>query len=311
MYRHNLARINYTTYDVRRSQDVINPNTSHRDIILLANQDEERRTNVTHPFLYARVLGIYHVNVVYNGPCMLDYAPRRFYFFWVRWFEYIGDTASWHDRRLDSIHFPPTANSDAFGFVDPRDVLRGCHIVQAFKHGKVHLDGVGLSRCASDAQDWRQYLVNRYLFIGSQSRFTAINCNPISRFIDRDMVMRFHWGLAVGHIYAHDKSEMLAQATRPYERSGEVESIIPVTGGGVQSMIHDPSLGRSGVQPPNPNPNPDELECDQGEFGLENREDNEWEDDRDSGDTRGMGNGWGEESDDEVFGEMHQMYGMY
>jgi hypothetical protein len=177
MYRHNIARINYTTYDVRRSQDVINPNTSHRDIILLANQDEERCTDIdaTHPFLYARVLGIYHVNVVYNGPCRLDYAPRRFYFFWVRWFEYIGDTVSWRDRRLDSIHFPPTANSDAFGFVDPRDVLRGCHIVQVFKHGKVHLDGIGLSRCASDAEDWCQYSVNRYLFIGSpQTRFTAI-----------------------------------------------------------------------------------------------------------------------------------------
>jgi hypothetical protein len=170
MYRHNLARINYTTYDVRRSEDVINPNTSHCDIILLANQDED-----THPFLYARVLGIYHVNVVYNGPGRLDYAPRRFYFFWVRWFEYIGNSVSWRDRRLDSIHFPPTANSDAFGFVDPRDVLRGCHIVQAFKHGKVHVDGVGLSRCASDAQDWRQYSVNRYFFIGFMSRFTTAN----------------------------------------------------------------------------------------------------------------------------------------
>jgi hypothetical protein len=99
-----------------------------------------------------------------------------------------------------------------------------------------------------------------------------------------------------------------------YERLGEVESIktsIPVMGGhgGVQLMIHDPSLGRPGRQPLNP----DELKCDQGEFGFENCEDDQREDGGvdDSGDTRGMGDdGWGEESDDEVFGAMYQMYGM-
>src|SRR5712664_2190613 len=25
------------------------------------------------------------------------------------------------------------------------------------------------------------------------------------RFVDRDMLMRFHWGLAVGHVYAHQQ----------------------------------------------------------------------------------------------------------
>ena len=27
----------------------------------------------------------------------------------------------------------------------------------------------------------------------------------ISRFVDRDMVMRYHWGLGVGHVYAHNR----------------------------------------------------------------------------------------------------------
>jgi hypothetical protein len=26
---------------------------------------------------------------------------------------------------------------------------------------------------------------------------------PIHRFVDRDMVMRYHWGLGVGHVYSH------------------------------------------------------------------------------------------------------------
>jgi hypothetical protein len=170
MYRHNLVRINYTTYDVRRSQDVVNPNTSHRDIILLANQDGDSQTDAVHPFLYARVLAIFHANIIYNGPGMLDYAPRKIYFLWVRWFEYSGEAVTWKHRRLDSLHFPPVAKDDAFGFVDPSHVLRGCHIIQAFKHGKVHLDGIGLSPCANDSQDWRQYCVNRYCVPCSATR---------------------------------------------------------------------------------------------------------------------------------------------
>ena len=37
MYNHQMIRFNYTTYDVRRSQDVIHPGTSHHDIMLLAD----------------------------------------------------------------------------------------------------------------------------------------------------------------------------------------------------------------------------------------------------------------------------------
>src|SRR6266852_4957057 len=43
IYCHQLARFNYTTYNVRRAQDVINPSTSHRDILLLANRNGNHR----------------------------------------------------------------------------------------------------------------------------------------------------------------------------------------------------------------------------------------------------------------------------
>jgi hypothetical protein len=167
MYKHELIRINYTTYDVRRSQDVVNPNTSHRDIMLLANFDDAEPDSesipASHPFLYARVLGIYHVNVIYTGPGMIDYRPRRLDFLWVRHFQCgSGSLAgSWEDCVLDHVCFPPMATDGAFGFVDPGDVLRGSHIIPAFKLGKVRQDQVGLSLCASDSQDWRGYSVNR------------------------------------------------------------------------------------------------------------------------------------------------------
>jgi hypothetical protein len=161
MYRHNLARFNYTTYDVRRSQDVINPGTSHRDIMLLANNTDDN-SDSSHPYLYARVLGIYHVNVIYTGEGSLDYAARRVEFLWVRWFEYDANkSVAWEDLKLDPLRFLPMSDEGAFGFVDPNHVLRGCHIVPTFVRGKARADGIGLSRLAHDGQDWSQYMVNR------------------------------------------------------------------------------------------------------------------------------------------------------
>ena len=126
--------------------------------MLLADQDDSD----SHDFRYARVIGIYHVNVVYTGPEMLDYSPRRVDFLWVRWFRHVGvQSVQWHERRLDSLCFPPMVDSDAFGFVDPRDVLRGCHLIPTFRNGRLHRDEISLSRCAKDARDWRRYNVNR------------------------------------------------------------------------------------------------------------------------------------------------------
>ncbi|KIM91270.1 hypothetical protein PILCRDRAFT_1439 [Piloderma croceum F 1598] len=66
------------------------------------------------------------------------------------------------------------AKDDAFGFLDPSDVLRGSHIVPAFAKGKLHPDGKGLLHLAQDSSDWIEYYVNRY-----------------------------HSGLGVGHVYGH------------------------------------------------------------------------------------------------------------
>jgi hypothetical protein len=57
------------------------------------------------------------------------------------------------------------AHEDAFGFLDPADVLRGCHIIPAFAAKKRYADGKGLSRCAGDSGDWNSYYVNRYAHV--------------------------------------------------------------------------------------------------------------------------------------------------
>jgi hypothetical protein len=59
---------------------------------------------------------------------------------------------------------------DAFGFLDPIDVLRGCHVVPAFSRGRVHLDGKPFSNLAQDENDWSMYYINRYADAKSHSQ---------------------------------------------------------------------------------------------------------------------------------------------
>jgi hypothetical protein len=161
IYRHNIMRLNYTAYDVRRGNDVIHPGTFHCNVIAI----NPVASDTEHPFLYARVLGIFHANVIYLGEGMVDHYPRRLEFLWVRWYQEDSFCPDWASGRLDRICFPPITDEHSFGFMDPADVLRGCHVVPAFSRGKAHPDGIGISHCARDAKDWRVYYVNRYEYI--------------------------------------------------------------------------------------------------------------------------------------------------
>ncbi|KAF9242150.1 hypothetical protein BU15DRAFT_73077 [Melanogaster broomeanus] len=177
MYRHHILRVNYTTYDLRRETDMVNPGTSHRHIMLLSP------TGIGgHHFCYARVLGIYHANIIYTGSDSRDYRPRRVEFLWVHWFELIPGPSGWAHAALDRLRLAPIDADDAFGFIDPADVLRCCHLIPAFTDGRANeATSEGLL-----SNEWRYYYVNR--------------------FVDRDMLMRYHWGLAPGHSHTYIRS---------------------------------------------------------------------------------------------------------
>lgn len=116
-------------------------------------------------FLYARVLGIFHADVVYSGPGRRDYEPRRLDFLWVRWYQTINsDAYGWKSSSLEALDFPDITHEGSFGFVDPQDVLRGCHVVPGFHHGmRQPSNSLGLSGLAKDKDDWRRYYVGRYV----------------------------------------------------------------------------------------------------------------------------------------------------
>lgn len=93
-----------------------------------------------------------------------DYRPRRMEFLWVRWFDVMKSAPvqkGWSTALLDQLSFVGIEQEDAFGFVDPANVLRACHLVQRFALGKVAEYGPGMSQCAGDKKDWRVYYANR------------------------------------------------------------------------------------------------------------------------------------------------------
>lgn len=161
MYEHRIIRFNYTTYDIRRAQDVVNPGTTHCNIMVLSQdrkQDKETN-NSSHCFHYGRVIGIYHVNAVYNGPGMANYHPHRMDFLWVRWYELQRNQTN-SPYQLNQLSFPPIESNGSMGFVNPKDIIRGSHIIPMFRKGR---DGKEKSKLVQDSKDWNSYYVSQYV----------------------------------------------------------------------------------------------------------------------------------------------------
>ena len=84
------------------------------------------------------------------------------------------EDAGWDASTLDCVCFPPMADEHAFGFVNPDDVLRGCHIIPQFSCSLQHPDGTGISHCVQDASDWHFYYVNQFVFCLSNECLTIL-----------------------------------------------------------------------------------------------------------------------------------------
>ena len=166
MYKHKVMRVNYTTYDCRCDQDSLNPRT-HADVMVLPHdQDlhEPRDTDDFQNYWYARVLGIFHVLVQRVSEGGETTEPQRVDLLWVRWFGKDGQWRSgWKARRLPRVGFFEHDDPEAFGFLDPDEVIRGVHLIPAFAEGKTDelLPGQSIARRAcEDDEDWRYFYVN-------------------------------------------------------------------------------------------------------------------------------------------------------
>ncbi|KAG2341710.1 hypothetical protein BDR05DRAFT_976856 [Suillus weaverae] len=159
-------QVYYTTYDLRRKYDTINPRT-HSDVMVLSGESAPR-----HPYWYARVLGIYHVEVwlIGNGSQLLkQHSVLQ------------GYRSSMSHARLPKIAFVEESDLDAFGFLDPGQVIQGAHLLPTFASGcgiSSLRQGKSLACPEGQLDNWEA------LYVGI--------------FVDRDMFMLFTH-LGIGH----------------------------------------------------------------------------------------------------------------
>jgi hypothetical protein len=159
IYSGKVLRINYTTYDVRRDQDSMNPRT-HCDAMVLSTETGPN----AHRYWYARVLGVFHAEVMHGGPEARNNAVHHMEFLWVRWFG-MEPSYRWGFKtaRLPKIGFLPDTDEGAFGFLDPSLVIRGCHLVPCFASGRtpdlLRSSTLTAARQPDEVDDWMNYYV--------------------------------------------------------------------------------------------------------------------------------------------------------
>lgn len=161
-YRHRRLRINYTTYDVRRAQDSVNPR-KRRDIMLLSNEDRDG----AHPYWYARTICVFHCMLRHRGLNGAAGGWQRFEFLWVRWYSDPVNDFGWAKKRLPRLRFAHENDPDAFGFINPADVVRSAHLIPAYHYGRTStlLTSPSLARShgkdeEEEEDDWESMYVN-------------------------------------------------------------------------------------------------------------------------------------------------------
>lgn len=161
IYSSKVLRVNYTTYDVRRDQDSMNPRT-HSDVMVLSHEDDPN----AHPYWYARVIGVFHLKVLHLDSSATNRSVQHMEFLWVRWFGMVpGHRFGTTVARLPKIGFVPDTDPLSFGFLDPSLVIRGCHVIPSFNDGRTaELLTVSptAGRPPDETDDWTAFFVNMY-----------------------------------------------------------------------------------------------------------------------------------------------------
>ena len=71
IYQQKIIWFNFTIYDIQHGTDIVKLGGSHCNVMLLVDLMDDSSPSDFHSFLYKRVLGTYHANMIYTGPGML------------------------------------------------------------------------------------------------------------------------------------------------------------------------------------------------------------------------------------------------
>ena len=155
LYEHPLFSIKYTSYDLQREQDTVHLKYGSEGITV-----HSPTTPGSEPWLYARVVAVYHA-LVYTEA---DPMAKRIELLWVRWMQREASHLSGPNisRNYTRVSFVPQFGipGEAFGFVDPSHVIRGCHLLPIYDLGRTR-DRLGASMFRDEKGDWRAFYANR------------------------------------------------------------------------------------------------------------------------------------------------------
>ncbi|TEB15351.1 hypothetical protein FA13DRAFT_1721217 [Coprinellus micaceus] len=181
IYSHQLLKMNYTTYDVRRNQDIIHVGTPQCNVMFLNPSYTADSRLTEHPYLYGKILGVFHADVCFVGQLPNDLKPSTAYHridvVWVNWYKFLpAKTPS----SLDRLSLYPLNLGFSLNFTDPDNIIRGIHLIPQFSSKQEEI--LPKSKfTGTDPVVWDAYFINR--------------------FVDRDMFMRYQYGMSVGHAY--------------------------------------------------------------------------------------------------------------
>jgi hypothetical protein len=121
--------------------------------------------DASHPYWYARILGVFHANISYAGnDAPAFHSPQQMDFVWVRWFGRDPNNyrSGWKAKRLHRLGFIPADEPGAFGFLDPRFIIRGVHLIPGFAYDRTdELLPPSIARpLHENNEDWKFYYVN-------------------------------------------------------------------------------------------------------------------------------------------------------
>ncbi|KIL54731.1 hypothetical protein M378DRAFT_91987, partial [Amanita muscaria Koide BX008] len=136
-------------------------------------------------YWYARVIGIFHAMASSSHTNVSNHSFQRMEILWVCW--YGAEPNYRHGFRLGQmpkVGFVAHTDEDAFGFLDPKCVIRGCHMIPAFAEGRTS-ELLPLPRSAARVLDEKEVDDWTNFYVGI--------------FADRDMML-WHFGRAIGHI---------------------------------------------------------------------------------------------------------------
>jgi hypothetical protein len=129
LYRHKKLNIKYHTYDMQEDEDIIY--TKNHPGIMVHSPD------AGHPYLYGRVLDLFHIEVKNNGPNALlpDSDAGRLDMVWVHWYDLDQphEPSGFRSLRYPSISLCKNTDPYAHGLVHPDEIVRRVHLIPNFK----------------------------------------------------------------------------------------------------------------------------------------------------------------------------------